>query len=442
MQTLRATLGEVAPRHVFRRESVLLLVVLDVLTVAPCLAQSAPEPHAQAPAQTSPAPEPHAQTPAQTSPAPLPDNPPLADEEPSLIIDAEDGAFDISDFLSSRTGFLPLVMPVTEPAVGYGLAGALAFFHDKPRVVQTPEGPRVVPPNVTAVGGMATENDSWAAFAGHMHQWQDGRIRYAIGGGYGSLNLDWFGQGDAFDGRAFSYELDAWAEVQKLTFKLGDSDFFLGAKQRFLSTETRFDAGNSPPPLGSQLGIQPAELDGDVSGLGAVLTYDTRNSLFSPTRGTKGSLGWMQNDELFGSDFEYGRIDAEVCQYVPLDETFTLGMRGETGYAGENAPFFDLPGVNLRGIQIGRYVDDIALTLESELRWDIAKRWTLVGFGGVGWVSEELDELWDENGLWAGGTGFRYLVARKYDMRLGLDVARGPEDWACYVTLGTGWLRD
>jgi hypothetical protein len=47
----------------------------------------------------------------------------------------------------------------------------------------------------------------------------DGRIRYLIAGGYGSLNLDWFGQSDAFSGRAFSYNLDAAFEFQKLTFK-------------------------------------------------------------------------------------------------------------------------------------------------------------------------------------------------------------------------------
>ena len=46
------------------------------------------------------------------------------------------------------------------------------------------------------------------------------------------------------------------------------------------------------------------------------------------------------------------------------------------------------------------------------------------------------------NDRWAGGTGFRYLVARQYDLRMGCDVARGPEDWAFYVTIGTGWLRD
>ena len=44
----------------------------------------------------------------------------------------DDGWFDLSDFLDEKYGFLPLLVPITEPAVGYGAAGGLAFI-DKPR---------------------------------------------------------------------------------------------------------------------------------------------------------------------------------------------------------------------------------------------------------------------------------------------------------------------
>jgi hypothetical protein len=289
---------------------------------------------------------------------------------------------------------------------------------------------------------MATENGSWAGFAGHLHVWQDGRIRYVVAGGYGSLNLDWFGQSDAFNGRAFSYNIEATGVFQKLTFKLGDSDFFLGPTQRLLVADTTFDSASDLPPPGQNLGIRADELDSTISGLGITLGYDTRNSLFSPTRGTKASLTYMLNDEAIGSDFDYARIDAEVCQYAPLGGPFTLGLRAQAAHAGDGAPFFDLASINLRGIQRGRYVNNAALTLEAELRWDVAPRWTVVGFGGVGWAAQEFGDLGDADDEWAGGAGFRYLIARKYDLRMGCDVARGPEDWAFYITIGTGWLRD
>jgi hypothetical protein len=337
---------------------------------------------------------------------------------------------------------LPILRPVTEPAVGYGIAGGLSFFHTRPRVIDTPRGPRVLPPNVTAVAGLGTENGSWSAFAAHLHTWDEGRVRYVIGGGFASLNLDWFGRSDAFNGRAFSYNIEAFALAQKLTFKLGDSDFFAGPTQRFLATHSTFDGPGDLPRPGDIFGILPDELDTNVSGVGVTVGYDTRDSLFSPTRGTKASVSYTQNLEAIGSDLEYGGFDAEICQYVPLGGPFTLGLRLASTYSGDDAPFFDLGSVSLRGIQAGRYVDNAAFTAEAELRYDLSRRWTLVTFGGSGWVAADYGELFEDDEHYAVGAGFRYLVAREYDMRMGLDVARGEEDWAVYITVGTGWLRD
>jgi hypothetical protein len=358
------------------------------------------------------------------------------EEEPDLFHDPKTGDFDVSKFLDSKIGFFPLVMPITEPALGFGLAGGLVFFHTRPQVVDTPNGPRILPPITTFVGGMGTENGSWGTFAGHMHNWDDGKIRYLVAGGYASLNLDWFGQGTTSGGESFPYTLDAYFLVQKLTFKLGNSDFFLGPTQRILSTNTTFESGTLPP------GIESDWLSTTVSGLGFNLGYDTRNSLFGPTRGTKTSLDVTQNDKAIGSDFDYTRAGLESCNYLPLGGPFTLGLRGDLQYASEDAPYFDLPGISLRGIRYGRYVDNVSMTLESELRWDTTPRWTLVGFGGVGWVADKFDELDESKGRGAGGFGVRYLIAKEYDLRVGIDVAAGPEDEAIYVTLGTGWVRD
>jgi hypothetical protein len=49
----------------------------------------------------------------------------------SPFIDPEDGWFDISGFLEKPMGFTILAIPITEPAIGYGVAGGVAFL--KPR---------------------------------------------------------------------------------------------------------------------------------------------------------------------------------------------------------------------------------------------------------------------------------------------------------------------
>ena len=69
---------------------------------------SQPEAGTQAEAATEPGPE--TQSEAATRPAP--------ETRPSFFRDPEDGYFDVSNFLSTRVGFLPIAMPITEPAVG------------------------------------------------------------------------------------------------------------------------------------------------------------------------------------------------------------------------------------------------------------------------------------------------------------------------------------
>jgi hypothetical protein len=55
----------------------------------------------------------------QDQPVPPADPAPAA----SKVRSAEDGWVDISAFLAETYGFVPLVMPITEPAVGYGASG-------------------------------------------------------------------------------------------------------------------------------------------------------------------------------------------------------------------------------------------------------------------------------------------------------------------------------
>ena len=42
-------------------------------------------------------------------------------------------------------------------------------------------------------------------------------------------------------------------------------------------------------------------------------------------------------------------------------------------------------------------------------------------------------------GVWNAGGGFRYLTAREFGLQMGIDVARGPEQWAIYVVFGNSW---
>jgi hypothetical protein len=54
---------------------------------------------------------------------------------------------------------------------------------------------------------------------------------------------------------------------------------------------------------------------------------------------------------------------------------------------------------------------------------------------------DERETLGDvERWVGAGGVGFRYLLARAYGIRGGLDFAYGEDGFAVYVTMGSAWM--
>ena len=46
------------------------------------------------------------------------------------LIDPKDGQIDTTSFLSSRYGFTPVPIIITEPAIGYGGGMSLVYLHD------------------------------------------------------------------------------------------------------------------------------------------------------------------------------------------------------------------------------------------------------------------------------------------------------------------------
>ena len=80
--------------------------------------------------------------------------------------DPEDGAIDISSFMMRPEGFAPIPIIVTEPAVGLGGGVALVFFHPQKKEYEVR-----VPPNITVVAGLYTENNTWGAGFLHFNVW-------------------------------------------------------------------------------------------------------------------------------------------------------------------------------------------------------------------------------------------------------------------------------
>src|SRR5204862_3686398 len=83
--------------------------------------------------------------------------------------DPQDGAFDASEFVLDRKGFLPVPIVITEPAVGYGAGAALLFFRESLRErEQASRAGRLTPPDLYVAAFAGTENGTGVMRAGGL----------------------------------------------------------------------------------------------------------------------------------------------------------------------------------------------------------------------------------------------------------------------------------
>jgi len=356
-----------------------------------------------------------------------------------LMTDPEDGKFDVSEWLSTAQGFFPAVTIITEPAVGYGAGVMLMFFHDsienRSKLVKerNPDGTlkRLPPPSISGLFGMGTENGTWGAGGYHMGIWKDDTVRYLGAAGYMSPNLDFY-VGD----QAIPFNLESPFLLQQVIVRLGDSHFFAGGNYKFSSTKASPDTDIPLPPL---LGNGVETQAGGASG---ILEYDSRDNIFTPNIGLNSKGEWTHYDTWLGGDNQFDLIALENRAWHPLTESLILGLRLDGNFSSSDVPFYMRPFVKIRGIPAVRYQGDHVLTAEAELRWDFTPRWSLIGFAGAGWTADDnLSDFGNSDTYPAGGFGFRYLVARVFNLRAGIDVGFSEEDSAIYITTGSAWGR-
>lgn len=355
--------------------------------------------------------------------------------------DPEDGMFDVSHWLAEKKGFFPVPIIITEPAIGFGLGAALVFLHD-PLAGRVPDGEtydpqskdaegKLIPPSISALFGMYTENDTWMAGGAHMGVWRNDNIRYTGALATGSINIKFY-RNILGNDIAISSNIEPDILFQGLKFRLAGSKFFAGASYLLLDTDSEISLSNLDPSF------KNSSRDAAVI---FSLDYDSRNTIFTPTDGISSSIEATLFREAVGSDTEFDKYKAKVYYFTPMTENFILGLRSDVetinGDSGD-IPFYMYPYVNLRGIPVMRYQGETVGVAEAELGWNFTSRWTVLGFGGAGRTTGVIDN--DEiTTVYSKGLGIRYFVARRFGAHVGFDIAKGPEDTAFYIQFGHAW---
>lgn len=352
------------------------------------------------------------------------------------MVDPVDSKFDVSDYLASARGFLPVPIIITEPAVGFGLGAAVAYFH-VPEKLDSEKHPHQGPPSISVGLGAKTENGTYIYGGAHLGVWKDDHIRYTGALAKTSVNLAFY-LDDRTDGFSLKdgidFNIDGTFLFQKMQFRLKESNWWAGVSYIYVTATNSFKFGSILPPE-----LPDPNFDFDLGALGLLVQYDGRNSTFTPSAGLSAKFEYRNYDDSWGSDFEYDTYRANLFHYTPFADFSSLGLRFDAQTVSGNVPFFAYPFVSLRGIPAMRYQGEDVLVGEAEYLWGVTPRWSVVFFGGVGYTTSINQFKEQGQAVGAGGLGFRYRLARKQRLQAGVDIARGPEDTSIYLTVGSAW---
>jgi hypothetical protein len=356
-------------------------------------------------------------------------------DKPSLY-DSLDHKLDMSDYLIEANGFIPVPIIVTEPALGgFGIGIAPVFIKRRQPAVDK-KGNRVrIPPDVTGGAAFYTVNNSWAALAFRQGTWLKAGSKYRVGGGYANINMKFYRTTVNDEEVPTEFNLRTTPFTGSLLKRFGRSPWSAGIEYTFLNTKVSVDGGSLPDYVGDK------EINSRVSMPGLTLEFDNRDNIFTPNKGIRSQINVSFSDDGFGSDYHYQNLSAFLYGYFQLFQNVVTGLRYEMQQVFGDVPFYLQPYIDLRGVPVARYQANIFSVGEAEIRWDFVPRWSVVGFGGAGKAYNSWNEFNETSWVASGGAGFRYLIARKFKVRMGLDLARGPEQWAYYIVFGSSWLR-
>lgn len=163
---------------------------------------------------------------------------------------------------------------------------------------------------------------------------------------------------------------------------------------------------------------------GTVSGLGPVVSWDSRDNLFYATRGRFHTVSATFFEPGLGSDFTFQRYLVDLRSYFEFIRN-VIAFQAVFSFITGDPPFqmmSQLGGANLmRGYYEGRYRDNHAIIVQAEWRRRVWWRLGVGVFVGAGDVAPKISEFRFGDFKPAAGAGFRFLIDRDEGISIRVD---------------------
>jgi len=179
---------------------------------------------------------------------------------------------------------------------------------------------------------------------------------------------------------------------------------------------------------------------GARSGAGLLVTYDTRDNLFSSRSGWFAELSHVTYGGVLGSEHDFSSAGLDLRRFFEVIPSHVVALRlyaRSTG--GGDVPFQDMPALggqgDMRGFQQGRYRDRTAVYMQAGFRFPLYWRIRGAVFGSAGSVAEGLFDLEAGRMKYAGGGGLRILLnEQRFALRIDYAVGSGSSSGFYFTT--------
>lgn len=219
---------------------------------------------------------------------------------------------------------------------------------------------------------------------------------------------------------------------------------FLQRVHRKLYIGLTYEFQHTAPVLYQQGGIFDKEdivgrFGGNTSGIGPILSWDTRNNAYSPDRGVFAEMQYVWFDQHIGSDFNLRVFNLDFRKFFHLSDRSVLALQGIAGLTSGNTPFRKLEELGgsdiMRGYYQGRYTDKCLTAYQAEYRRMLFWRIGIVAFASTGEVSPNLSSFRLDGFHYAYGGGVRFVLSKEEKLSLRVDYGLAKHSSGFYVQL-------
>ncbi|WP_319524525.1 BamA/TamA family outer membrane protein [uncultured Desulfosarcina sp.] len=306
---------------------------------------------------------------------------------------------------------------ISNPNIGSGLGVAGMYFFDLGDWRK--EDPRS---SVQAIGAYTNTDSYFYGLLSSLYLNHD-----TIRGNFGIFRANINNEYDIPWGGEANFSTGALAALGLLTYRVWDNVFIGG---QALVIDVSYDPDT--PADGDYLNLVGAE-DSTTTGIGPVISYDTRDNVNYPSAGTLAELKGYYKPEAWGNETDYAVADLAVNHYIGLTETHILALRAYGRTGTEDTPYSDKSRLgqqsDLRGFKSGEVSGRTILSGQAEIRWQFTGKIGFVAFGGLAKLwDDELEELITEDLYYSGGVGFRYMLNTDQKINFRIDAAIGNDN--------------